>query len=170
MAQPTLYLFIGAPGAGKTSVAYIISEATGAKHLWADVERHKLFPTPTHSLEESTILYDKLNATADYLLAQGRSVVFDTNFNFYADREKLRVIGDKHNAQTVLVWMDTPIEVARVRALDPNTIRNGYTRSMTAVQFNDIVSKLESPHDHENFIKIDGTKLDPAQVKLILNL
>ncbi len=67
-------------------------------------------------------------------------------------------------------WIDTPLDIAKQRALDPNTIRNGYTRSMTETQFNDIVSKLEPPRDNEKFIKIDGTKLDPERFKHILSL
>ena len=59
--KPTLYLLIGYPGAGKTTVAGIISEQKGAVHLMADAERHKRFPNPTHSAEESLQLYDELN-------------------------------------------------------------------------------------------------------------
>lgn len=170
MSKPILYLFIGAPGAGKTSVAMIIAEQTGAKHLWADAERHKLFKPPTHSIAESDELYHKLNATTGYLLNRGDSVVFDTNFNFYDDRQKLRQIADDNTADTVLIWLTTPLVIAKKRALDPKTVRNGYTRSMSEEQFNDIVGKLEPPHKDEKFIKIDGTKLDPGTIKQILDL
>lgn len=170
MAKPTLYLLIGAPAAGKTTVSQIIAESTGAKHICADAERHKLFDPPTHSLEESSELYEKLNKVTEYLLSDGKSVVFDTNFNFYADRHKLRTIADKHDAQTVLLWLDTPVNIAKQRALDPSVSRNGYSNAMTEEQFDGITAKLEPPHKDEKYIKIDGTKLDSSYIKQILNL
>lgn len=168
--SPTLYLLIGAPGAGKTSLAKIIAEKTGAAHLWANVERHKLFPQPTHSAEESAELYERLNTAAEYLLSNSKSVIFDTNFNFFSDRQKLRDIASKHGAETVLIWLSTPLQVAKDRALHAGDIRNGYKVTMSAEQFDNIVAKLEPPSKDENFIKIDGTKLDADEVTRLLSL
>lgn len=170
MKQPTLYLFIGYPGAGKTTVAKIITHATGAVHLWADVERHKLFGQPTHSEAESVQLYDRLNWEAETLLAAGQSVVFDTNFNFYADRQKLREIAGRHGAATKLIWVSLPKRLAKRRAVDHPSIRNGYRVNMTGEQFESIVAKLEPPREDEKFIKIDGTKLDKQTVTALLSL
>src|SRR5579884_2984230 len=162
----TLYLFIGYPGAGKTTIAKIISDKTHAVHLWADVERHKLFKEPTHSEKESHELYDKLNKATDYLLEQGKSVVFDTNFNHFADRQKLRQIADKHAAKTVIVWVTTPIKVARQRSVKSHKSRNLYSASMTDEQFKSITVKLEPPLNEEGVIKIDGSKISkPAVIK-----
>lgn len=170
MDSPTLYLFIGAPGAGKTTTARIIAETTGAVHLWADVERHKLFSHPTHSHEESTILYEKLNAKAEQLLSEGKSVVFDTNFNFYTDRQKLAQIATRHHAQTVIIWMVTPENIARSRAVGTHLQRNGYTMSMTDAQFDTIVAKLEPPRDDENTKRIDGSHVDRQTILQQLGL
>lgn len=160
MSKPTLYLMVGYPGAGKTTVSQTLADATGAKHLWADLERHKLFPNPTHSTQESNQLYERLNAAADYLLAQGKDVIFDTNFNFYADREKLREIARARGADTRVLWITTPVETARRRAVGTHMQRNGYMMSMSEEQFDAIVSKLESPRKNEKPIKIDNPKLD----------
>jgi predicted kinase len=170
MSKPKLYLFIGAPGAGKTTTAQIIAEATGAVHLWADAERHKLFPRPSHSREESDLLYMKLNVEAEQLLKEGRSVVFDTNFNFYADRHKLEIIAKQQNAETCIVWMTTPLDIARARSVGTHEQRNGYTMHMTDDQFNAIVAKLEPPREGENTIKIDGSKIKQEQVIELLDL
>lgn len=168
MGKPTLYLLIGYPGAGKTTVAKIIHDATGAVHLWSDIERHKMFGRPTHSEAESLQLYDELNRRTESLLAEGRSVVFDTNFNFREDRRKLRAIAERQDAVTVLVWITVPERVARERAVNSAFKRNGYHTRMAAEEFDRIIAKLEPPAKDEKIIKIDGTKLDrPAVLKLL---
>jgi len=170
MGKPKLYLFIGYPGAGKTSLARLITSRTGATHLWADVERHKLFGEATHSQAESLKLYDYLNQEAEKLLAVGHSVVFDTNFNFRADRQKLRDIADRQGAETILIWITVPKDVAKARVVNKIDSRNGYRVAMTEPQFDAIVNKLEPPHEDEKAIKIDGAKLDVGEVSKLLHL
>jgi len=108
MAAQTLYLMVGYPGSGKTTASKIIEQQTNAVHLWADHERKKMFAKPTYSHEENLILYDRLNDLTDQLLGQGKSIIYDTSFNFYQDRQKLRAIANKHNVECVLIWVVTP--------------------------------------------------------------
>jgi len=168
MSRPILYLFIGYPGAGKTTVATIIAEVTGATHLWADAERHKLFPKPSHSLAESNQLYKQLNKAAEYLLKQGRSVVFDTNFNFYADRQMLRQAAAQQGADTIIIWVTTPPEVAKRRSVFNHQSRNGYPMNMSEERFDAIAAKLQPPRENEKIIKISGPKLDKPTVLALI--
>lgn len=170
MGKPRLYFFIGYPGAGKTTISKFIVKATGAAHLWADVERHKQFERPAHSEEESLQLYDRLNRQAEELLAAGHSVVYDTNFNFYADRQKMRDIAARQGAEAVLIWVNAPKPIAKKRAVNGRDSRNGYLVSMTDEQFETIAAKLEPPTEDEKFIKISGLKLDKREVLKLLNL
>jgi predicted kinase len=170
MNQPKLYLFIGYPGAGKTAIAKIIAKNSDAHHIWADIERNRMFSTPTHSKEESDALYDKLNSATEYLLGQKKSVIFDTNFNYKIDRTKLRAIAKKYKAETVLIWVKTPIGVALDRAVNSKAKRNDYDYVMSAKQFNDIATKLQPPTKEENAIEIDGTEIDEADVIKTLGL
>lgn len=161
---------VGHPGAGKTHIAQIIAERTGAVHLWADAERHKMFAQPTHTHDESIQLYEYLNHRTAELLDQGKSVVFDTNFNFASDRQKLREIADRRHAVTKVIWLNVPYDVAHGRAVHPPEIRNGYLQGMTEDQFAAITSKLETPAKNENVIKIEDPTLDPVSLARILGI
>jgi predicted kinase len=168
--KPTLYLFVGYPGAGKTHVAKLIEDRTGAEHLWADCIRQDRFPNPTHSRAESKQLYDELNATTAQLLASGNSVIFDTNFNFYDDRQLLRKIASDHGARAVLIWVNTPKSVSHQRAVHGKASRNGYAVNITEADFERMAGNLQPPRDDEQAIAIDGTQLDPPVVYQALGI
>lgn len=168
MTTPRLYLFVGYPGAGKTTVSQALAAQTGAVHLWADKERRNMFGTPTHSQEESKRLYTHLNDVADRLLAEGKSVIFDTNFNFYRDREHLRQIAAKHGADTAVVWITTPKEVAKQRAVHDRVLRNAYEYVLPEQEFERMSNHLEPPRKSEKILTIDGTNFDPADLPRIL--
>jgi predicted kinase len=148
---------VGYPGSGKTTVSKYIHKLTGATHLWADHERSKRFNPVTHNHEENLKLYAALNQETEQLLHEGKSVIFDTNFNFYKDRKKLRVIAAKENARTVLVWVQTPKEIAHQRAVEHHD--PGDTRvwgNMPAERFERIVHNLQEPTPEEHPVIIDG--------------
>lgn len=171
MAKLRLYLFVGYPGAGKTTVAKLIHRTTGAVHVWADHERRDLFQTVTHTPEESVELYARLNQRTEQLLKAGKSVIFDTNFNYRRDRDYLRQIATRHGAETVVIWMTTPKSVARERAThDLHREQNRYHQTMSASEFEKLSDHLESPDEDENFIKIDGTELDNQEAMRQLSL
>jgi predicted kinase len=170
MQKPQLFLLVGYPGAGKTTVSKIIAKATGAEHIWADHERLKMFGQPTHSQSESKELYDHLNLETDRLLAQGRSIIFDTNFNFYDDRSHLRAIAKKHGANTTVVWITTPRDVAKQRAVHDQNLRNGYEFPLSDDDFERMASNLQPPEEAENVIKIDGSQIDSSVVKKLLHI
>lgn len=171
MRKPILYLFVGYPGAGKTTASRLIQEKTGAENLWADLERQKMFGAPTHSPDENTKFYDYMNRLTGQLLSQGKSVIFDTNFNFIKDRRHLRTIADQNHADTAVIWITTPKELAKKRAVEES--HNQGTRiygNMSSEDFERIASHLEPPTDSEKAIKIDGTNLDSQNLLQQLNL
>jgi predicted kinase len=154
--RQTLFLMLGFPGAGKTTTARLIHQQTDAVHVWADYERRQMFDIPTHSHAESQKLYAHLNQVVENLLAKGKSVIYDTNFNFYSDREKLRAIAAKHGAQTIVVWVTTPKQIAKQRAVHDRLTRNGYEFTLPEHDFERMSNHLEPPHDDEPHIQVEG--------------
>ncbi len=167
----TLYLMLGYPGAGKTTTSKVIHELTGAVHLWADQERHKRFKQPVYSQAENQQLYDQMNQETYNLLAQGQSVIFDTNFNYFKDREHLRKLAAQAGALTKLIWVAVPKEVAHKRALaDTHKNDNGFAVNMSEEHFGRLTNNLEPPQPEEEYIEIDGTKVSPEYVSQKIGL
>lgn len=168
MAGTYLYLLVGFPGSGKTTVAQIISESTGAVHLWADQERLELFNNPTHTEKESLKLYSQMNERTEKLLRQNKSVVFDTNFSFRKDRERLRQIAEKNKASSLIIWVTTSRSLSEKRATRQDSSHpTRVLGAMTVDDFNRIADHQQPPGNSELFIKIDGTDVDK---KLLLRL
>lgn len=175
MNAPTLYLMIGLPGAGKTTTSRAIHELTGAVHLWADQERREMYGIPTYSHQENMELYDRLNAEATALLQDGKSVIYDTNFGFYKDRQLMSKIAQKNKAQTKLIWVTAPEDLARQRATDsvvrhPSRVLGDHKGNMPLQKFEHIRSSFEEPTEHEEYIELDGTKITTEYVANALGL
>jgi predicted kinase len=167
----TLYLFVGHPGSGKTTAANLICELTGAEHIWADHERQKMFGRPTHSPEESAQLYRYLNQRTRDLLATDHDVVFDTNFNYRADREHLKNIATSVGAKTAIIQMTTPEALARERALiGSHATRNRMHETMSEETFDRIVHHREPLTNEDTPILLKGEDLTRESVKKALGL
>ncbi|GAC1391778.1 MAG: hypothetical protein NVSMB46_05500 [Candidatus Saccharimonadales bacterium] len=162
---------LGFPGSGKTTTAQVVSSLTGAIHIWADKERQHMFTRPTHSHSENMELYEALNNQVEELLKEGKSVIFDTNFNFYEDRQKLREIANTYDVHTVILWVQTAKSLAHVRATtDAHLQSTRVLGNMGDVDFERISRKLELPRSNEECIHIDGTKVTEEYIKKILKL
>lgn len=171
MSKPTLYLMLGYPGAGKTTVSKYIHELTGATHLWADQIRNERIKNPSHSHQENLELYRHLNDLTAEFLATGQSVIFDTAFNFYKDRQHLRKIADDHDAETKLIWVTTDKVTSRKRAVHKNhSIKNTYPTPMPLERFERISNDLEPPKPDETAFEIIGGDVTKKLVAKLLGL
>ena len=166
MEKPILYLMLGYPGSGKTTTSRMIHELTGAVHLWADHIRRERFRDPTYTHQENLELYKHMNELTAELLAANNSVVFDTNFNFYKDRQHLREIAKEHGAETKLIWVKTPKTLAKERATkDAHKQHTRVLGDMSVEDFERMSMNLEEPHPNEPHITIDGTEITDAYIR-----
>lgn len=169
MTKPVLYLMLGYPGAGKTTAAKLVHKLTGAVHLWADKIRNERYPNPTHSHKENLELYDHLNELTGELLATGQSVIFDTGFNFYKDRQHLRQIATQHGAEVKLIWVRVDKSLAKQRALHTgHAEKNTYPEVMPADRFERISNDFEPPQPGEQVVEVDGTKVSENYIRQML--
>jgi len=168
---PTLYLMFGYPGSGKTTAAKAISQTTGATHLWADHERRRLSKEPTYSPAESLALYKAMNSQTAALLADGHSVVFDTSFSYYRDRQNLRDIAAQHNAACLIIWVKIPLQIAKTRAtLDAHLQDTRVLGNMSATDFERLSGCMEPPRPDEKYLIVDGDKITNEYISAALNL
>ncbi len=156
-----LYLFVGYPGAGKTTIAMMIQTLTSAKHIWVDKERKIRFKRPLFSAEENKLLYDELNDQLFKYLKAGNSVIFDTNLNFQRDRLLLSNLAKKARAEVVLIWVNTDRQISKTRALQASLHdKLRVLGSMDQSTFDGIAAKLETPTKSEKPLIIDGQHLN----------
>jgi predicted kinase len=170
MSQPVLYIFVGYPGAGKTTAAQLLEQITGAEHVWVDRERQHKYGK-IYDRAHSEELYTGLNSYAAELLKQGKSVIYDTNFSFYKDRQIMRDLAASQNAQIVLIWLCTPKELAAKRIANEHA--HAQTRqyiNMTAADFERVAQNLEVPQPNEQAIRINGIDLTETVMKQALGL
>lgn len=170
--QQTLYLMLGYPGAGKTTASKIIHKLTGAEHIWADHERRQMFESPQHNHDENLQLYAELNKKAKQLLHEGKSVIYDTNFNFYKDRKNLRIIAAKEGARTVVVWITTDKDIARDRAT-AHSLEGEHHRvlgNMPVERFDRMAGNLQQPEPGEHVVQLNGVDLSEETVARALEL
>lgn len=166
----TLYLMMGYPGAGKTTTAKHIHTLTGAEHLWTAQFRRDWFGNPTYQPDETKMLYERLNDMTEYLLKKGKSVIYDTSFNYYKDRQHLRTIANKCKVRTIVIWVVTPKPVAKDRAvINAHEHNNRILGHMPHEKFEQLTDVLEKPRKSEKHVEIDGTKITKKYIKNILS-
>ena len=159
MSQPTLYLMLGYPGAGKTSDSEFIHELTGAVHLNSDRFRLHMFDRPLEiSEQDHENMYMQLDYIARIILESGKSVIYDANLNRYKHREEKYELARRTGAITRLIWVRTSSITAKQRATidalnDPHARPFG---NMDTETFERLIAEIEPPKPDENTVEITG--------------
>jgi predicted kinase len=153
----TLFLLLGYPGAGKTTFSKPLAEAMNFVRLNADDIRPYMYTDKDEMFDIKTrpVVLGALDYVAERLLQGGRSVIYDVNNNRSRDRiEKGHRLADKYDAQTVVLWIDTPAELAKEREVQRT--QNPAYRAIPLDRYAQLVANLQPPVEEEKVVHING--------------
>ena len=112
-----LILLVGAPGAGKSTLARRLQSRTSAELVQTDRVRKQLFPEPRYTGGEHAAVYGWCHNLIRSCLVAGRSVIFDaTNLEEHG-RRRLYEIVEATGARMVVVWAACPPRVVQQRMI-----------------------------------------------------
>jgi predicted kinase len=154
--KPVLFLLLGYPGSGKSTFARQLSAQTNSIRLNSDELRDYMYGhrPEVHDPKNNPAVFGALDYMAAQLLAAGQSVLYDANNNRYREREKHQKLAAEHGAVTVVLWVNTPLDIAKQRELqrrqDPNHL------AIPDALYNRIAGALEEPRTTERAIIVDG--------------
>jgi predicted kinase len=109
LKQPTLHLFCGLPGAGKTTLAKKIESETGAIRLCPDEWMGSLGIDMFDDVVRDKLEWRLWRLAMD-LLRQGQSVIVENGFWTRGERDERRKRARKLGVKIVLHYMDVPFE------------------------------------------------------------
>lgn len=168
MSKPILYLMLGYPGAGKTTVSEYIAEFSGAVHINSDQFRIHMFENPlgiTDAQHEK--MYEHLDYMTEHILSSGKSVIYDANLNRYIHRKEKYDICKRVGANAKLIWVKTDEQTARQRATveaakHPNHRPFG---NMEKKVFDRLINQVEPPKKDEKPLIINGETISPEEIR-----
>lgn len=163
-------MMLGYPGAGKTTIARLLSELTGAYHLSSDEIRAQLFQKPTFSATEHQQLYEYLDQLTATALEAGQDVIYDANLNRKLHRQQKYDICRRVGAEATLTWVKTPRQLAKDRASHDSRQHLWPQNESADAMFERIANLIEAPLANEPHLVIDGTKVTASYLRDALDL
>ena len=122
----TLYMLMGLPGAGKTTIGKRLEQDCPALLLSPDVWMARVVGDGYDADRRRAVQQLQLEL-ADRVLRLGRDVVLEFGFFRRAERDEARTLASKAGAEAQLIFLDPPFEElvgrveARNRDLPPDT-------------------------------------------------
>ncbi len=170
MENPCLYILCGLSFAGKTTLAKEMVNVLGIKHVAIDdinTERGIWNGETGLSSEEWEKTYEIAYQRITMFLGQGESVV-DDSANFTKEqRDRLRTIAERYNAQTCVIFVDVPLaEVQHRWQENRQTLLRADVRDD---DFAHVVEQFEPPAANENVLRYDGSVSAEVWIRLRLN-
>lgn len=168
MSQPILVLFVGIPGSGKTTFARKLAKELGAVLLNSDAIRMAMWRNleviqaahadPDNRKQGNLLTFGAMNYAAEQIVSAGNSVVYDCNANHISERQEKHDIAIAHGAQSVVVRIEVPYDVALKRIMEREAAHD--QRQISPEIAEDVLqrfmSEIEEPTLDERAIKIPG--------------
>src|SRR5215213_4896343 len=162
--QQRLFLMLGYPGSGKSTFAKLLASQTGAVRINSDEIRRRMFAKVDDIKNPglNPYVFGALDYAAEAILRAGYSAIYDANNNRLSERDKSRAIADQFAVPTIVVWIKTPLEVAKQREVERQ--KEGNYLAIPEARYNHIAGALEKPYPHERVIAIDGQLTADEQI------
>ncbi|NDJ75780.1 MAG: ATP-binding protein [Chloroflexi bacterium] len=114
--KPTLYILCGYPFSGKTTLARAIIELRpDCKHISVDEIKTGISDQSNDGIWEQAFA-EAYRRTRRFLL-KGQSVIFDATNFLVKVRDKARTVAQASNADSRVIWVNTPQQEAKNRWL-----------------------------------------------------
>ncbi|MDR1969833.1 MAG: ATP-binding protein [Candidatus Nomurabacteria bacterium] len=152
--KPTLHVMVGLPGSGKTTKAKELEMEHNALRLTCDEWHIRLFgynPTDENHGRNHENIEEIMLEIAEKVLSHGVSVIIDFGSWSRAERDDLRRMASKADANFKIHFMDVPIEKLYERLKKRNQLvtTEGFVISKEKM---DRYLKLFEPPTEEEFI------------------
>ena len=154
--KPTLYIMCGLSFSGKTSLAKQLAGFLEATVLSYDHDIWTVFkptlPKDITKTDEWVFIETKAREHIAKLLQAGKNVIFDDLSVEVRDRDALRKTASENGANSIVVYMDTPIEEV-IRRQKTNSITQ--ERDVTSDEnMRLVISQLQPPTTDEVAVTI----------------
>jgi predicted kinase len=158
MEKKYVFMMLGYLGSGKSYVSRWLALHVGAVHLRVDDLRLAMFGADRPELytpENKTLVNNASQYAMRQILKSGQAhVVHDANHNAKSVRRDITKMAAKHDGVAVVVWVQTPLEVAKERT-EVRKITEGHELFEPNL-VEKMAKRLEEPDGHEIVIIIDG--------------
>ena len=115
VAEPAFIAVSGLPGTGKSYFCNQLADRLPLIILESDALRKTLFPSPSYSPEESSLLFRAVHLLIERLLKKGVSLIFDATNLSEQYREYLYSIADRLDVRLILVRVEAPPQIVHER-------------------------------------------------------
>ena len=138
MVEPALIVVSGLPGTGKTYFSQKLAERLPFIVLESDALRRVLFPSPDHSPQESSRLFQACHHLIEALLKKGIPVILDATNLAERHREYLYSIADRLGVKLILVSVEASPQVVHERLKARRAGIKVYTYDFKYAEYNQL--------------------------------
>ena len=147
MKTPILFTTLGYPGSGKTFFSRRFAKDMDLFHLNSDRLRLEMFPTPKFTPAENATVFRMMDFLTEELLKRGVSVIYDANSTLREYRKKLQQIAKRNGAKYLLLWFQTPVEVALKRIKKRRELKSELLKRYHRPIDDDVLYKIRSQEE-----------------------
>lgn len=154
LTKPHLIITVGIPGSGKSYFAEKFASTFGAPY----VSQQKIEMLATDHVDQI------VQIQLDELLKTKQSIIFDGDSATRADRLRLNKKAREAGYETLLIWIQTDQQTAKIRA----TGKKSTSSSKDEDKFEQFLKRFTPPNSVEKPLVISGKHTYASQAKVVL--